>query len=255
MRNESRKSIFRSLPERIKIPLRSVRDFLRAIPYYGTGRWCPVCGKSSRKFGRFGQVPRNDAMCVWCGALERHRMVWRYFSQITDLFDGATKRVLHVAPERCLEYKLRQSLCAGYYTADLSSPHVMLKMDITNIPCADQQFDAIYCSHVLEHVKDDKKAISEFYRVLKGGGGWAILLVPITAKTTFENPDIGDPSERLRVFGHEDHVRRYGPDFVERCRDAGFNVRTRHVSDFIEKDDIVRMGLAHVSESIFYCTK
>ncbi|WP_416181183.1 class I SAM-dependent methyltransferase [Chloroflexus sp.] len=35
-------------------------------------------------------------------------------------------------------------------------------MDITNIPYPDESFDAILCSHVLEHVPDDRKAMREF---------------------------------------------------------------------------------------------
>lgn len=60
-------------------------------------------------------------------------------------------------------------------------------MDITDIQYSDQSFDVIYCSHVLEHIHDDMKAMAEFFRVLRNGG-WAILLVPIRADRTFEDP-------------------------------------------------------------------
>src|SRR5437867_11110780 len=70
-----------------------------AARYSGTGRWCPVCEKSSRRFARFGVVPRKDARCGFCGSLERHRFVWLFFSRMTNLFDGKERRVLHVAPE------------------------------------------------------------------------------------------------------------------------------------------------------------
>jgi hypothetical protein len=86
-------------------------------------------------------------------------------------------------------------------------------------------------------------------------GGWAIMLVPISADKTFEDPSVVDPSERLRVFGQEDHVRRYGPDYIERLREAGFNVRVDRVSDLFEKNDIVRMGLTPASGDIYFCTK
>ena len=56
-------------------------------------------------------------------------------------------------------------------------------MDIMDNP--DESFDVIYCSHVLEHVPDDRKAMREFPRVLKRGG-WAILLVPINAGKTYQ---------------------------------------------------------------------
>jgi predicted SAM-dependent methyltransferase len=248
------KKIVSLLPEWSKEPFRLARDFVYSILYRGTRRWCPVCGKSSRKFGEFGSVPREDARCMRCGALERHRFVWLYFTKMTNLFDGSPKKVLHVAPERCFESRLRKHLGDGYITADLSNPRAMVKMDITDIQYPEGSFDAIYCSHVLEHVQDDKKAMKEFYRILKKDG-WAILLVPITADRTFEDPMIVNSSERLRIFEQEDHVRQYGHDYIDKLREAGFKVRVSHVSDLHENEDIVRMGLTHASGEIYYCTR
>jgi len=192
-------------------------------------------------------------MCVRCGALERHRFVWRYLEARTDLFDGRPKRVLHVAPERCLEPRLRSRLGQGYTTADLLDPRAMVRMDITDIHYPDGSFDVIYCSHVLEHVPDDRRALREFRRVLKPDG-WAILLVPITAVRTVEDASIVDPADRSRIFGQADHVRRYGPDYVERLREAGFMVRVDQVADCLG-DDAVRLGLTPASGEIYYCTK
>jgi ubiquinone/menaquinone biosynthesis C-methylase UbiE len=107
-------------------------------------------------------------------------------------------------------------------TADLHSP-AMVKMDITNIQFPDETFDVVYCSHVLEHVPDDRKAMREFYRVLKSNG-WAVLLVPIIVEKTFEDPSIDKPKDRLRLFGQSDHVRKYGRDYVDRLRESGFSV-------------------------------
>src|SRR5689334_19446842 len=194
---------FALLPAPIKRPLRSVRTALRAVPYYGTGRWCPVCGKSSRRFRTAGLIPRMDAECPHCCAGERHRFVWLYLKNKTNLLDGTPKRVLHVAPERCLEPQFRKALGRGYLTADLDSRRAMLRMDITKIDLADNLFDVIYCSHVLEHVVEDRQALREFYRVLKPNG-WAILLVPVTVDRTLEDPTIVSPEERLRVYGQED---------------------------------------------------
>jgi predicted SAM-dependent methyltransferase len=173
---------------------------------------------------------------------------------MTDLFDGRPKMMLHIAPEECFESKLRKHLGEGYITADLCDPRAMIKMNITNIQYPDEYFDIIYCSHVLEHVEDDRSAMREFCRVLKQGG-WAILLVPITADKTFEDPSIIAPVDRLRVFGQEDHVRRYGPDYVDRLQEAGFKVKVSRVSDLFKKDDIVRMGLTPENREIYHCSK
>lgn len=130
----------------------------------------------------------------------------------------------------------------------------MVRMDITQIDFPDNSFDVIYCSHVLEHVVDDRQAMQEFYRVLRPGG-WAVLLVPITADQTFEDPAIVSPQDRLQMFGQADHVRRYGPDFVDRLKDAGFEVRVIRVSDLYGRVDAMRMGLTAACGDIFHCTK
>ena len=94
----------------------------------------------------------------------------------------------------------------------------------------------------------------EFFRVLKING-WAILLVPITSEQTFEDSSIIESEERLRAFGQEDHVRRYGPDYVDRLREAGFTVKITKVSDLANSEEAVEMGLTPASGEIYYCTK
>lgn len=246
--------VLSSLPEPVKAPIRRVRDWIAALPYRGAGRWCPVCRKSARAFREFGNPPRQDAMCPHCGALERQRLAWLFFERRTDLFDGRPKEMLHVAPELCFQRRLRRRLGRGYLAADLASPRAAVRMDITDIRLPDASFDVILCSHVLEHVPDDRRAMRELYRVLKPGG-WAVLLVPITAETTFEDPAITDPAERLRAFGQEDHVRRYGPDYVDRLREAGFVVTAATVQDLAAPGDAVRMGLTPAAGDIFHCTR
>ena len=193
-------------------------------------------------------------MCVHCESLERHRIFWLYVQSHTDLFDGRPKRVLHVAPEKCFVEPLRERLGEGYLTADLASPRAAIKMDVMAIPFPDESFDVIYCSHVLEHVPDDRRAMREFHRVLKRDG-WAVLLVPIIAKQTIEDPSIVDPQERLRIFGQEDHVRRYGPDYVDRLRDAGFDVAQYGVADLFSADQARRMGIQRYRGRIHHCTR
>ena len=241
------------LPARVKLPLRRMRDFIRALRYFGNERYCPVCEKSSSRFRPYGRTPRKDAQCIHCGALERHRFLWLFLRKKSDLFDGKRKRMLHVAPEACFKTRFEKWLKGDYITADLSDPRAMVKMDICDIQYPDESFDVIYCSHVLEHVEDDKKAMREFFRVL-ANGGWAILLVPIYGDKTFEDPSIKNPAERLKVFGQEDHVRRYGPDYADRLREAGFIVEITKVGDLFNRLEAERMGLA-ASGEIFYCTK
>ena len=179
--------------------------------------------------------------------------MYLYVTRKTDLFDGHRKRMLHVAPEPQLSRLLQKAEYIDYLSADLSNPHAMVRMDISDIQCPDNTFDVIYCSHVLEHVPDDRKALREFWRVLKIGG-WAILQVPITSDETFEDPTITSPKERERLFGQHDHVRRYGPDYRDRLVDVGFSVTVDGFVRELDERTVSRYGLMR-SEDIYFCRK
>jgi SAM-dependent methyltransferase len=127
-------------------------------------------------------------------------------------------------------------------------------MDISDIQYADGTFGFVYCSHVLEHVPDDKRAMRELRRVLTDNG-LAILLVPIDGDNTFEDPSVSDPKDRLKLFGQEDHVRRYGLDFEERLREAGFKVERTRPGDFLSTIEIEKMGISKAAGDIYSCKK
>ena len=113
-----------------------------------------------------------------------------------------------------------------YITGDIESPLAKVKMDIHEIPFEENTFDVIFCNHVLEHVNDDIKSISEIQRVLKPGG-WAILQVPFffpLPEETIEDATITDPRERERLYGQDDHVRKYGKDYAKRLGSTGLKV-------------------------------
>jgi predicted SAM-dependent methyltransferase len=126
-------------------------------------------------------------------------------------------------------------------------------MDISDIQYRDNTFDVIYCSHVLEHVPDDRKALREFWRVLKVGG-WAILQVPIISDVTFEDPTVTSPEERERLFGQHDHVRRYGPDYRDRLVDVGFSVTVDGFVRELDERTVGRCGLMR-NEDVYFCRK
>jgi len=219
-----------------------------------SGRHCPVCNTDHDAFSSFGHPVREDAGCPNCHSLERHRLVWFYFQRHTDLFDGHPKRMLHIAPEKSFVSRLGSALGEGYLTADIQSGAAMAQIDITEVPYPEETFDVIYCSHVLEHVSDDLKAMSELCRVLKPNG-WAVLLVPIITDKTHEDKNVTDPLERARLYGQSDHVRAYGPDYVDRLTAAGFTVRTFLPQDLATPAEITLYGLTPPSGDIFFCRK
>jgi ubiquinone/menaquinone biosynthesis C-methylase UbiE len=129
----------------------------------------------------------------------------------------------------------------------------MERMDLTDIRHPDHTFDAIYCSHVLEHIPDDRKALAEMHRVLRPGG-WAMLQVPITAAQTYEDPTIVTPEARLQRFGQWDHVRLCGLDYADRMRAAGFVVAVLPTADVVTDAECVQMRI-QTDRYIFYCRK
>ena len=148
------------------------------------------------------------------------------FKEKTDIFDKNIK-MLHFAPERVLSEIFRKKENIDYLPVDLNpNMHdVKEKMDIQDIKYDDNTLDIIYCSHVLEHVENDKKAMEELYRVLKPQGR-AIIQVPINSnyKETLEYPTINTPQLREEYYGQSDHLRYYGLDFKEKLENVGFKV-------------------------------
>lgn len=200
---------------------------LMGLAYKGRGRECPVCGSRYRRFMPYGYVTsREDALCPHCLALERHRMIWLWLSECSDLFESRP-RLLHIAPEVSLmrHFKRLYRGTENYITADLESPLADMHFDVQHIPLEDCSVDVVICNHLLEHVEDDRRAMHELYRILRPGG-WGIALVPEdrSLPTTFEDDSITDPKERTRIFGQYDHRRLYGRDYDMRLAEAGFRV-------------------------------
>ena len=200
-----------------------------ALFYRGRARHCPCCGGRFRSFLPAGRPPRPDAACPRCGALERHRLLWLYLAERTPLFSQPL-RLLVIAPERQLQARLRAQPRVAYVSGDLDSPLAMTRLDLQRLPFRDRSFDALLCSHVLEHVADARRALGEIFRVM-APGGWAILQSPLdpARATTFEDPRVTSPEERERVFGQRDHVRIFGRDYPQWLAAAGFEV---HVDGF-----------------------
>jgi hypothetical protein len=230
-----------------------IRRVVQRWRHFGLARYCPCCEAHIRRFTPFWLDPNPEASCPVCGSMQRHRLIWLYMNQKTDLFDGNQKKMLHVAPEPQLARLFQRSDYIHYLSADLSATNAMVQMDITDIQYSNNIFDVIYCSHVLEHVPDDSKAMREFHRVLKSDG-WAILQVPITVDTTFEDKTVNSDEERKRLFGQHDHVRRYGLDYKDRLSNAGFAVTVDRFVRGLDHRDVNRFGLMP-DEDVYFCRK
>jgi SAM-dependent methyltransferase len=210
---------------------RRFHQFASGVYWLGIKYRCSVCGWRLRAFRETAAHPGYKEMCYRCGALARHRFLWLYMKNETNLF-SAPLRVLHFAAEACLSERLSAMPHLDYTTADIE-PGRMEVLDLMNINKPEASYDVVLCIHVLEHVSDDNKALREILRVLKPGG-WAILNphMDLSLEKTREDPSVTSPEERRRLFNHEDHYRVYGRDIGKRFGDAGLDVE---VVPYMEK--------------------
>lgn len=217
---------------------------------------CPICQGRFRKFLPYGRFKaRQNALCPNCLSLERHRLIWLFLRQETTFFTQK-HAVLHIAPEACFIRRFEKIHKDQYVTADLESPLAKVKMDIHKMPFADNLFDVVLCNHVLEHVDDDLQALREIARVLRPGG-FAILQVPFfhpVPDETFSDPTLSDRKARERLFGQDDHVRRYGKDYPKRIEAAGLQAAENNFADTFSPEQRQRFGLVR-GEVIFTGTK
>lgn len=218
-------------------------------------RRCPVCGSH---FSNFYPLPASyieifnkicvdysledfetlnvgQYACPACNASDRDRLYVLFVNDLIGRVAGRKLAVLDIAPAPALSNWLQLKDNINYRSADLYSPLAMDKVNIQDMDIYhDAQFDLVICSHVLEHVPDDIKAMSELYRVLKPNG-FAILMVPIllTQSEIIENPDEVDVVERWKKYGQDDHVRMYSKSgFVGRLESVGFSINFLDVENF-----------------------
>ena len=218
------KFLLNKIPRPLLIKVSILARPLIVLFFKGTRFTDPIDGKSYRKFLPYGYgKQRENALSPGTLSLERHRQMWLYLQNETDFFTNKHK-VLHIAPEQEFLRKFKKMKNLDYISADLYSPIVDVKADILDLPFEDESFDIVFCNHVLEHIVDDKKAMSELFRVMKKGG-WGILQVPMenSLEKTYEDFTITDPKEKQKHFGQYDHVRWYGMDYFERLQSVGFD--------------------------------
>ncbi len=221
----------------------------------GTKYTDPIDGKSYKKFLPYGyENVRENVLAPGTLSLERHRLFWLYLEKETDFFTENHK-LLHFAPEQAFYKRFKKMKILDYVTTDLNSPLADIKADICNLPFPDNEFDFIFCNHVLEHIPNDTKAMQELYRVLVPDG-IGIFQIPqdLSREFTFEDDSITDKKERTKIFGQYDHVRIYGRDYFDKLRSVGFNVSEVDYTKTFSEEEIEKYRLA-TGEIIPVCKK
>jgi predicted SAM-dependent methyltransferase len=190
--------------------------------------------------------------CSDCEASDRDRLHALYFDEIKRSLGNKQISILDIAPYKPFSAYLNKQSNFNVRTADLFQEGVD---DIVNIEdmniYADETYDAFICSHVLEHIDNDEKGISELYRVTKKGG-WGIVMVPIlvSLKEDYYLPEVTSEEDRWKHYGHPDHRRMYSKKgFVQKLEKAGFKVLQLGIDHF-GKENFERFGIT--DRSVLY---
>lgn len=216
---------------------------------------CPVCGAAFRAFEPIPARYREELAlagselalesfetlntaayaCPACGTADRNRLSALLLAHLLPRRPAPPLRLLDIAPSGRLAQFIQTHFAVAYRSADLSMAGVDDCVDITDMrQYADGAFDAVLCSHVLEHVPDDRRALREIFRILKPGG-WGLLAVPIyrPLASVIEETAPLPARERSRLFGQSDHVRLYNREgFVARLHEAGLDVSRLGIEHF-----------------------
>ena len=248
---------------------------LRLPRYLGHAFCCPICGTHLRAFkplsARFEEQAREHGYhplsaletfnyqsyyCPSCDASDRERLYALYLDGAFRTFEPTRRyRLVEFAPSRGLQRKLRAIRSSTTAVPTCSRQTIDNRIDICDMRVyADRSVDIFLCSHVLEHVSDDRKAMAEIFRVLRPDG-FAVLLVPLVhgVEDTIEDPAIVTSQQRWRHYGSDDHVRQYGKrDFVDRLVAAGFRIEQLDIAHFGE-EAFRRAGIA--PDSVVYLAR
>lgn len=219
-----------------------MRNFLKPL-YQGKNHECNIC---TTKLKKFVLLENGQLICPMCGSLPRTR---RLNLILENEFLKPKAFFLDFSPSRMLYKKWKKRKDIHYYPTDFENEFLSdYQYDITRINIEDNTFDLIVCYHILEHIINDKKAMSELYRVLKTGGN-LLIQTPFKEGEIYEDYSVKTEEERLMHFGQKDHVRIYSVKGLEnRLKEAGFNTEIRIF------DEDIYLGLAK-NETVIICKK
>ena len=255
--------------------LKKLKKIIKKGKYQGDVKFCPVCNKNNvmiafpynfyfNKFYENGFVYSpflfetlnlKNYKCSNCLATDRERLIAIYLKKYLKNQNKNGVKLIDFAPSKGLQPFLKK-LDIIYRSADLLRENVDDKVDITDMNIyKDEAFDIFICSHILEHVKHDIKAMEELYRITKPDGiGLCLVPLILSLDSSVENEEyLKSEHLRWKYFGQNDHVRMYSKkDFISRLQGVGFKVEQCGI-DFFGKDVFDLNGLD--VKSVLYVVK
>jgi len=209
--------------------------------------YCNACESNVSEFLPYGNKKRNNALCPICGSVERHRFFKYWFDTIKGNLNPTT-RILHFAPEKAISARFKEVSEKNYVSVDILPNMAMKVEDITKLSFDSNTFDFILCIHVLQHIHEDEKAISELYRVLDKTG-IMVLMGSHGHKTT-------NTGLHTSIKGEKYFIRHYNTeDLINKLTSVGFSIKLLYAYDLIKDEkEFFRLGIKN-GDSVFICSK
>lgn len=208
--------------------------------------YCPICKSNLNSFEPFGIPQRENASCPTCGSLERDRLIFSFLEEKTDIF-RKTAKILHFSPSKSFSNLFRNNKNFKYISPDI--------MDYQDSDYESNEFDSIFCFHVLDRVENDVEFMEELYRIVKpySEGGFLLVNVPLLRDITFESDEYNTPELRLKYYHDKNRYRIYGSDIKERLESVGFIVEKYVPDNFLDSKLIKIYGIK--SDFLYLCRK
>ena len=220
---------------------------------YSKKFYCPICETYHDGFLPFGNPVRFDAKCPNCGSLERHRFIYLYLKNKTNIFNKYSK-IFQFNPINSFYNLFMKKNCEYVYGGGKTSQAKDKIIDLENICFQENYFDYVLNFHILDKVKDDITVISELYRIVKpyDEGGLVLINVPILRDETQEYVS-EDLDETYNNFNESNRFRIYGLDIVDKLEDVGFSVTICKSDDFFDSKLLEIYGI--IPDYLFICKK
>lgn len=168
---------------------------------------CNICGSNEFRVGPKARKSfRKKPRCVGCGSLERHRTLRRLYNLLKKSLPLSEMSAMQISQDHSINPQWFGSYELSIYGGENS-------VDIQNIERESCSYDIVICNHVLEHVKCDKTALQEMFRITSRDGFMQVS-VPSPLKQE-KTEDWGYPDELK--YGH---YRIYGGDISKLFYDA-----------------------------------
>ncbi len=229
-------------------------------------RKCPYCGKRviyqpllncykvmaaryrSAAQGKGGIRNEEEYSCPNCGAGDSDKLIVSFLAKegLQEAAEGL--KLLHIAPASAVSGWInRKCPHIQYDTMDPYTEQETFHFDIMDMHMiSDETYDVIICSHVPEDVRDDRKALGEWKRVLKPEGK-VILFVPTDINTTCIDEKRGTSgAENLRASVQADYCRSYGKNGLAERLEEHFYVHSLG-KEYFGEELLAQCGLTDTS--------